>query len=72
MCGGYTRVCVRCGMCGKVDQRPMPEPGTCVRCGHENDPQSPTCSACGAPIPKLPGAPGGSLRGAQPEASRLE
>ena len=54
MCGGYTRVCVRCGMCGKVEQRPLIGGGVCARCGHANDPGARSCSECGAPLPKPP------------------
>lgn len=57
MCGGYTRVCVQCGMCGKVEQRPLVGAGVCVRCGHENDSDAVTCAECGAPLPKPPGSP---------------
>ena len=56
MCGGYTRVCVRCGRCGSVEPRPIIGGGVCVRCGYENDPSAAVCSSCGSPLPKPPGA----------------
>ena len=55
MCGGYTRVCVRCGLCGKVEPRPALESGVCPLCGHENGPDATACSECGVKIPKAPG-----------------
>ncbi|MBE6473877.1 MAG: zinc-ribbon domain-containing protein [Coriobacteriaceae bacterium] len=59
MCGGYTRVCVRCGRCKSVRPRPLPGSGVCVRCGYENDAHASSCAACGTPLPKPPGAPAG-------------
>ena len=56
MCGGYTRVCVQCGRCGKVAPRPLNVLGRCVRCGFENDADALRCERCGAAIPKAPGA----------------
>lgn len=56
MCGGYTRVCVRCGLCGKVEPRPALESGVCPLCGHENGPDADTCAECGTRIPKAPGS----------------
>ena len=55
MCGGYTRFCVKCGMCGKVEQRPIVGHGECPLCGHVNPPETGRCSKCGLPIPKSPG-----------------
>lgn len=56
VCGGYTRVCVQCGRCGKVTPRPLNAPGRCVRCGFDNDVDARRCVHCGAAIPKAPGA----------------
>lgn len=56
MCGGYTRVCVRCGLCGKVEPRPLGAGGECPVCGHLNAPDAAHCSECGARIPVPPGA----------------
>lgn len=55
MCHGYTRVCVQCGMCGKVPARPLNDPARCVRCGHVNEPGAYVCSACDAPLVAAPG-----------------
>lgn len=55
MCGGYTRVCVRCGLCGKVDPRPLNTAGTCPMCGQAAEPGAQHCSVCGARIPREPG-----------------
>ena len=56
MCGGYTRVCVRCGLCGKVEPRPLNASGSCPVCGQPNGEDAGRCSACGARIPRPPGA----------------
>lgn len=55
MCGGYARVCVRCGLCGKVDPRPLNAAGTCPMCGRAAKPGAQHCSVCGARIPRAPG-----------------
>lgn len=55
MCGGYTRVCVRCGLCGKVDPRPLNTTGTCPMCEQVAEPGAQHCSICGARIPRAPG-----------------
>lgn len=55
MCGGYARVCVRCGRCGKVEPRPLNEAGHCVKCGFDNAADSVTCAQCGSPLPLSPG-----------------
>lgn len=55
MCGGYTRVCVRCGLCGKVEPRPLNTEGTCPVCGQVNEAGATHCSVCGASIPRAPG-----------------
>ena len=62
MCGGYTRVCVQCGMCGKVDQRPLLGSGICARCGNENPADADRCGKCGASLPKPPGSPTASKK----------
>lgn len=62
MCGGYTRVCVRCGLCGKVEPRPLNALGSCPVCGQPNGEDAERCSACGARIPRPPGAHNGAHR----------
>lgn len=62
MCGGYTRVCVRCGLCGKVEPRPLNASGSCPVCGQLNGEDAERCSACGARIPRPPGAQQGAHR----------
>ena len=56
MCGGYTRVCVRCGLCGKVEPRPLAESDVCPLCGGRFEPGTVRCPRCGVPLPKAPGA----------------
>ena len=55
MCGGYARVCVHCGLCGKVDVRPLVASGVCPRCGQLVQGGERKCPQCGAPLAAAPG-----------------
>lgn len=57
VCGGYARICVHCGLCGKVPARPLAKQGACPLCGRVVAPGETRCPVCGVPIPKAPGAP---------------
>ncbi|MCI8468882.1 MAG: hypothetical protein HFJ75_05275 [Eggerthellaceae bacterium] len=52
MCG---YACIRCGQCGKKFA-PLPQAGTCPRCGAPNDPDAGVCADCGRALPPRPGA----------------
>ncbi|MGN0060411.1 MAG: zinc-ribbon domain-containing protein [Coriobacteriales bacterium] len=55
MCGGYARVCVRCGLCGRVAARPLAASGVCPRCGQPVQGGARKCPQCGAPLAQAPG-----------------
>ena len=55
VCGGYTRVCVHCGACGKVESCPILDTSICPLCGHKNDSKAKQCSECGVALSKAPG-----------------
>lgn len=51
MCG---YLCTGCGKCGTTKPRVKPF-GTCLKCGHANEPGTERCTECGAALVLPPG-----------------